>query len=55
MDMSMSTNYSSDIPNFLTYILDNLLSFCHKEWIVGMEHRARGRENPSWQPAAGSQ
>ena len=31
MNMSMSTNCSTDIPNFLTYILDNLFSFCHKD------------------------
>jgi len=40
MNMSMSTDYFVYIPTFLTYILDNLFSFCHKSRLdkVGIEH-----------------
>ena len=31
MDLSRSTKCRDDSPTFLTYILDNLFSFCHKD------------------------
>jgi hypothetical protein len=31
MDFSRSTDYFVDSPTFITYILDNLFSFCHKD------------------------
>jgi hypothetical protein len=44
MDIFMSINYSADIQDFLTYILDNLFSFCHKdEAAETSETRGRAR------------
>jgi hypothetical protein len=41
MDLSRSTDCFVCSPTFLTYILDNLFSFCHKDESVklGIEHR----------------
>jgi len=34
MNMFMSINYSAVTANFLTYVLDNLFSFCHKDGLL---------------------
>jgi hypothetical protein len=45
--MFMSINCDAVSANFLSYILDNLFSFCHKDGLLGWSI-----EEPSWQLTA---